>query len=84
MLCTYCTYLRGIYQLETQRIVNRVPVNLAAKHIGLYGAVHWRDVTFQRLGFINNETQRHSGAELTGTRLANSDIVVASLVHMFL
>ena len=58
--------LRGIYKLETQRMANRVPINSVAKHIEHNGEVHWRDVTFQRLGFTNNETQRRPGVQLLG------------------
>ena len=49
-----------------------VSVNSAAKHIEHNGEVHRRDVAFQQLSFTNNETQRHPGVQLTGTRSANS------------
>ena len=71
--------LRGIYKLETQRTANCVPINSVAKHIEHNGEVHRGDVTFQRLGFTNNETQRRPGVQLTGTRLAYSAVYAMRL-----
>ena len=75
----FSSKLRGIYKLETQRTANCVPINSAAKHIEHNGEVHRGDVTFQRLGFTNNETQRRPGVQLTGTRLAYSAVYAMRL-----
>ena len=65
--------LRGIYKLETQRTASCVLINSAAKHIEHRAEVHRRDVTFQQLGFTNNEPQRRPGVH-GGTPSANSAI----------